>query len=146
MASQHRTSRAKILAQIPAARAHEERARKEGQRATSAHYDRRMGRVVMELTNGYVFGFPASAIPALAHASPEQLAAVELSPGGSGLHWEELDADLSVAGLLLSCLGPAQRSSELARIAGKAKSPAKAAAARANGAKGGRPRKQAARR
>ena len=145
MASPHRTSKAKILAQLPAARAREARARQAGQRATSASYDRRTGRVMMELTSGYVFGFPAASIPALAAASPVQLATVELSPGGSGLHWEVLDVDLSVPGLVLSSLGRSQQLRELARLAGQATSPAKAAAARANGAKGGRPRKVARR-
>ena len=89
---------------------------------------------------------PSSAsIPALASATPEQLADVELGPGGSGLQWEALDVDLSVAGLLLSSLGRSQKLSELARITGQVSTPAKAAAARANGAKGGRPRKVARR-
>lgn len=141
--AKRRRSKAEILAQIPAARAREERARSAGRRAVSAHYDRRTGRIMMELTSGYVFGFPARSIPALARATAEQLAAVELSPGGSGLHWEELDADLSVPGLLLSSVGRSHKLSELARLAGRGKSPAKAAAARANGVKGGRPRKAA---
>lgn len=136
-----RTSKAEILKQIPAARDRNARERREGRRAVAAYYDRPTGRVMMELTSGFVFGFPAKAIPALAGASPTQLAAVELSPGGSGLHWEALDADLSVPGLLLSSIGRAERLSELARLAGRATSPAKTAAARANGAKGGRPPK-----
>jgi len=70
---------------------------------------------------------------------------VEVSPGGSGLHWEALDIDLSVPGPLLSSLGRAQQRSELARLAGRTTSRLKAAAARANGAKGGRPRKAARR-
>ena len=135
-----RTSKEAILAQIPAARAHEARARQDGRRAVSAHYDRRTGRVMMELTSGFIFGFPTAFIPALANATPAQLAAVELSAGGGGLHWEELDADLSVPGLLLSSMGRAQKLTELARLAGQATSSAKAAASRANGAKGGRPR------
>jgi hypothetical protein len=61
------------------------------------------------------------------------------------LHWDSLDADLSVPGLLLSSIGRAQKLAELAREAGRAKSNAKAAASRTNGAKGGRPRKVAAR-
>lgn len=146
MASGPRTSKAKILAQLPAARAREARARRAGLRATAASYDRRTGRVMLELTSGYVFGFPTAAIPALDGASPEQLATVELSPGSSGLHWDALDVDLSVPGLLLASLGRSQRLSELARLAGQVTSPAKAAAARANGAKGGRPKKKAARR
>lgn len=138
-----RTSKAEILRQIPTARTREVRERATGRRAVSAYYDRQSGRVMMELTSGFVFGFPAKSIPALAKASPQQLAAVELSPRGSGLHWEDLDADLSVPGLLLSTIGRSERLSELGRLAGRARSPAKAAAARANGAKGGRPRKVA---
>jgi hypothetical protein len=80
-------------------------------------------------------------VPALPKANLDQLARAELSSGGSGLHWEELDVDLSVAGLLLSSIGRRERLSELARLAGRSTSAAEAAAARANGAKGGRPRK-----
>lgn len=136
-----RTPLSVILAQIPAARARAAREWKAGRRATSAHYDRANGRIVMELSNGYLFGFPVSAIPYLTSATPKQLSAVEVDPGGGGLHWEELDVDLSVPGLLLSSVGRQEKLSELARIAGTTKSAAKAAAARANGVKGGRPRK-----
>lgn len=140
-----RTKRSDILRQVPAARARDARERKAGRRAVSAYYDRDTGRVMMELTSGFVFGFPARAIPALAQATEGQLAAVELSPGGSGLHWDELDADLSIPALLLSSVERAEKLSELARLAGRSKSRAKATAARANGAKGGRPRKVAGR-
>jgi hypothetical protein len=141
--ARRRTPLAEILAQIPAARARSARAWKAGRRAVSAHYDRSTGRVVMELSNGYLFGFPTSSIPELSNATDKQLAEVELFPAGDVLHWEVLDADLSVAGLLMSSLGRKEKLSELARIAGIVKSPAKAAASRANGAKGGRPRKTA---
>ncbi len=143
--SRKRTPIADILAQIPAARAAEKRDRRAGLRATSARYDRKSARIILETTNGYLFGFPVSAIPALGEATPKQLAQMELEPGGGGLHWEKLDADLSVPGLLLSSLGRREKLTEFARAAGKTKSPAKAAASRANGAKGGRPRKTAAR-
>ena len=139
--AKRRTPKSTILAQIPAARAREARARATGRRALSAHYDAVTGRIMMELTSGYVFGVPALLIPSLSKATTEEIAAVEVSPGGSGLHWKHLDVDLSVAGLLLSCVGRSQKLGELARLAGQATSPAKAAAARANGAKGGRPRK-----
>jgi hypothetical protein len=145
MAKTSRTPKAKIVRQIAEARAHEKRERQEGRRAVSASYDRPTGRVMVELTNGFVFGFPAGSIPELAKASPAALAMVELSPGGSGLHWEALDVDLSVPGLLLSSMGRSEKLRELARLAGRVSSPAKAAAARANGAKGGRPRKAARR-
>jgi len=70
------------------------------------------------------------------------LARVTVSPGGGALHWRALNVDLSVPGLLLASVGRADRTRELARLAGLAKSTAKSAAARANGAKGGRPRKR----
>lgn len=139
-----RTSKAVIAAQIPAARQRELKDRDAGLRAISVHYDRRTGRVMMELTNGFVFGFPAIRIHALSGATVAQLTEVELTAGGSGLHWDALDADLSVPGLLLSSVGRAQKLTELAREAGRATSNTKAAASRTNGAKGGRPRKASA--
>lgn len=136
-----RTTKAAILRQLPAARAHEARERLSGRRAVSVRYDAEADRVMLELSSGFLFGFPPRAIPALAHASPRDLAAVRLSPGGGALHWDALDADLSVPGLLLASVDRPARLRELARLAGRTRSAAKAAAARANGAKGGRPRK-----
>lgn len=52
---------------------------------------------------------------------------------------------LSVPDLLMSSVGRAEKFSEFARLAGSTRSKAKAAAARANGKKGGRPRKAARR-
>lgn len=140
-----RTPLAEILRQIPAARARAERERNAGRCATTARYDRISGRVILELTNGYLFGFPTSAIPVLNRLSPEELVAVELSPGGSGLHWDTYDTDLDIPGLLMHSIGRAAKFSEFGRLAGSTKSKAKAAAARRNGKKGGRPRKAASR-
>jgi hypothetical protein len=125
--------------QMSAARTREKRARAAGLRAVSVTYDRSQRRVVIELSNGCVFGFPAQSIPWLRNATIADLMAVEVSPSGSGLRWDALDVDLSVPGLLLSSIGRVEKTRELARLAGSAKSDAKARAARANGAKGGRP-------
>ena len=128
-----------ILAQIPRARLRAAQARAKGLRATSATYDVHSGRVVMETSTGHLFGFPAAGVPALRNASPNDLKKVELTPSGSGLHWETLDVDLDVPALIVSVLGQKDKIRELARSAGSVTSDRKAAAARANGAKGGRP-------
>jgi hypothetical protein len=109
-------------------------------RAASARYDRTTGRVLVELTNGCTFAFPARLAQGLEAATDAELAEVEILGAGYGLHWEALDADLSIPGLIAGLFGTA---AFMARRAGQATSPSKAAAARANGAKGGRPRKSA---
>lgn len=109
-------------------------------RAAKARYDRAKGRIVVDLTNGCTFAFPARVAQGLEAATDDQLAAVEILGNGYGLHWEALDMDISVPGLLVGIFGT---KAYMAQLAGRAKSPAKAAAARANGIKGGRPRKAA---
>lgn len=109
-------------------------------RAATARYDQQSGQVIVELTNGCTFSFPSKLAQGLEGASNDQLSQVEVLGSGSGLHWEALDADLSIAGLLAGLFGTR---SHMARQAGRATSPAKAAAARANGSKGGRPRRVA---
>jgi hypothetical protein len=109
-------------------------------RAASARYDRKKRRVIVELTNSCTFSFPPRLAQGLETATDDELARVEILGAGYGLHWESLDADLSVPGLLAGLFGTG---AYMARRAGQATSPAKAAAARANGAKGGRPRRQA---
>lgn len=109
--------------------------------ASVARYDRRSGRIMVELTNGSMFAFPADLAQGLAGASADALSEIELSAGGYGLHWPQLDADLTVPGLLAGVFGTARW---MAAQAGRATSETKAAAARRNGAKGGRPRKAVA--
>ena len=109
-------------------------------RAVSCRYDRSAERVIVELANGCVFAFPPQLAEGLDGATDEQLAQVEILGAGYGLHWEVLDADLSVPGLLAGLFGTR---AYMARQGGRATSAAKAAAARLNGSKGGRPRKTA---
>ena len=107
-------------------------------RASKVRFDHRRGRVVVELTNGCTFAFPPRLAQGLETATDEQLDRVEIFGAGFGLHWEALDVDLSIPGLLAGIFGTR---SYMARQAGRTTSPAKASAARTNGAKGGRPRK-----
>ncbi len=109
-------------------------------RAASARYDKQLGRVIVDLTNGCTFAFPPRLAQGLESATDDQLAEIEILGAGYGLHWEALNADLSIPGLLAGIFGTR---AYMARRAGQTTSPAKAAAARTNGAKGGRPRKSA---
>jgi hypothetical protein len=85
-----------------------------------------------------------SLVQDLQGAEEHDLAGVQVDGLGFNLHWPALDVDLFVPGLVAGRFGSrAWMIRELARHAGRAKSPAKAAAAKANGAKGGRPRKSA---
>jgi hypothetical protein len=115
--------------------------------AMGARYDQQSGRLVIDLKNGVTLAIPIGLIQGLRGAAPEEIAEVELGPRGAALHWENLDVDFSVGGLMAGIFGnKAWMSSlmtELGSKGGRAKSEAKAAAARANGAKGGRPRKAA---
>jgi hypothetical protein len=56
-------------------------------------------------------------------------------------HWESLDVDLGVPELVAGLFSTKTWMAELGRQGGKAKSAAKSAASRANGKRGGRPRK-----
>jgi Protein of unknown function (DUF2442) len=127
-------------AQIDAALERGMTARLQEPRAAAVRYDGRLGRVIVDLTNGCTFAFPPKLAQGLEVATEEQLSQVEVLGAGSGLHWEALDTDLSIPDLLAGLFGT---KSYLAQQAGRAKSAAKAAAARANGTKGGRPSRSA---
>lgn len=110
-------------------------------RAISVRYDRRSGRVVINLRNGSMFAFPARLVQGLQDATEDDIAQVKIEgASGYGLRWEKQDIDISVPGLLSGIFGTRKY---MAQLAGRATSPKKAAAARENGKKGGRPRKSA---
>lgn len=95
-----RLTRAEILAQIPAARERGRRLDETEPLAVEARYDAKSGRVVVELNDGAQFAFRAESEPELRGASQEALAKVRVTPAGTALHWDELDAGLLVAPLL----------------------------------------------
>ena len=73
--------------------------------AVSARYDAQQQRVAVRLHNGVHFSFPAALAEGLAGAAPGDLAEIEISPAGLGLHWPRLDADLYVPALLQGVFG-----------------------------------------
>ena len=74
-------------------------------KAVEAYYDNLNRLIVIHLNSGAAFSFPPDIAQGLAGASNEGLAAVEITPSGTGLHWENLDADFSVLGLLSGRFG-----------------------------------------
>lgn len=112
-------------------------------RAMKAWYAADTERIFIELKTEIVIGFPYQQLQGLENATPKQLAEVEVTPTGSGLHWESLNVDLGVPQLVAGLLGTKAWMAELGRQGGKSKSAAKQQSSRNNGNLGGRPRKTA---
>jgi hypothetical protein len=55
----------------------------------------------VELTDGRCLGVPLAYFPRLLNATQTQREAYVISGGGAGLHWDDLDEDISVKSLLL---------------------------------------------
>jgi hypothetical protein len=53
------------------------------------------------LADGRQLSVPLNFFPRLLNATSEQRNNFELSGGGTGIHWEEIDEDISVPGLIL---------------------------------------------
>ncbi len=113
-------------------------------RALSARYDRRIGRVIIQLSTGVEIAFSPRDAEGLEKATPAQLAKVEISPSGFGVHFPRIDADLYLPGLLMGFLGSRNwMAARLGALGGRSRSAAKVAAAKRNGRRGGRPKKSA---
>ncbi|SFI50906.1 Protein of unknown function [Collimonas sp. OK307] len=108
----------------------------------AVHYDRRVARIVISLASGLELAFSPKHAQGLEHARPADLADIEITPSGLGLHFPQLDADLYLPALLEGFLGSKRwMASEIGKMGGKMSTEAKAKAARENGKLGGRPKK-----
>lgn len=56
--------------------------------------------LIVTFTDGRVLSVPLAWFPALKSATAAQQANCEIGGGGVGLHWPDLDEDLSIAGLM----------------------------------------------
>ena len=74
-------------------------------RARFARFDRRTRRVVVDLRNRARFTFPTELAEGLRGAAVDDLARLEVSPSGAGLHWPSLDVDLSLPNLMAGVFG-----------------------------------------
>ena len=97
--------------------------------------------ITLHFNNGATFSFLTDSVEVISTLSPKILATVELTPSGKGLRWDEPDIDLSIQGLLLGIFGSNVWMKQIASKGGSSTSEKKKAASRANGQKGGKPRK-----
>jgi hypothetical protein len=112
-----------------------------GPRAESAHYDAGRNRVIVRLTTGVEIGLVPRDVEGLQNASADELRDIEVESLGLGIHFPRLDADLYVPALLEGVLGSKRwMAARLGATGGSAETPAKVAASRKNGKRGGRPR------
>lgn len=64
-------------------------------------------RLSVELMDGRRISVPLVWYPRLAKASPSQRSNWEVAGGGYGIHWPDIDEDLSTEGLLRGARAPA---------------------------------------
>jgi hypothetical protein len=134
-------TRAKITIPSPEVRAERQRFEDERSRlasASSVRYQADADVIALEMRSGITITIPRPLIDELTNA-PQAILKKELTlrVGGDAISVSSLDVDIAVSGLLRDLLG-----FNIQRIGGQARSDVKAAASRANGAKGGRPHKK----
>ncbi len=100
--------------------------------------------LLVGLSNGRRLALPIEDLQGLGEASHEQLKNYQLLGRGTGIRFADLDVDLYVPALIEGVYGNRRWMAQLGRKGGRARTPAKRLAARANGAKGGRPKRAAA--
>lgn len=60
----------------------------------------------VDLADGRTIAVPLAWYPRLLHATPEQRAKWQIAGGGYGIHWPDIDEDLSTEGLLHGAPAP----------------------------------------
>jgi len=83
-----------------------------GERVKDVHFMEYI--LSVDLLDGRTITVPLVWYPKLLHATPEQRANWQICGGGYGIHWPELDEDLSTEGLLLGA--PAPRRQKIADV------------------------------
>jgi len=107
-----------------------------------ARYDPEKDLIELEFAGGSSMTILRKIVPGLERASTSKLGSIVVSPAGDALSWPSLDVDVYVPGLVERAFGTRLFAAATGRRGGRRRSKAKAAAAKANGAKGGRPRKR----
>jgi Protein of unknown function (DUF2442) len=114
-------------------------------KAVGAAYRPKGDVIVIKLASGVELVIPRKLMQGLESADPKDAADVRIDDHGSSLHWESLDVDHYVPGLIAGVFGTREWMAHIGKTGSRARRAAKRAASRRNGRKSGRPRKQPAR-
>lgn len=85
---------------------------KPGERVKDVHFSE--DNVSVDLMDGRTISVPLAWYPRLLHATTEQRQNWKLAGGGFGIHWPDIDEDLSTEGLLRGAPAPRQSMSNVA--------------------------------
>ena len=107
-----------------------------------AQYDPGRDAFDLRFRGGGTMTIPRQIVPGVDDAPAAALGSITVSPAGDALSWPSLDVDVYVPGLVERAFGTRLFARATGQRGGRRRSKAKAAAARVNGAKGGRPRKR----
>ena len=77
---------------------------KPGERVKYVHFTE--DALSVDLLDGRTISVPLTWFPRLLHATPEQRANWQIAGGGYGIHWPDIDEDLSTEGLLRGAPAP----------------------------------------
>ena len=128
-----------------AARASGARQTADSSAVTAVRHVPRRDAIELEFASGGAVIVPRTLIRELASAPTDVLKQLTVSAGGDAIICRRLDIDIDAAGLVETVFGAPLLAAAFGRRGGRQTSKAKAKAARANGAKGGRPRNRSTR-
>jgi len=112
--------------------------------AVSASYSKKSHRLTILFSDGLSIGFDTRNTPFFSQHPNADLSDPYVTPGGDGIVFDHAELSASIPGLIAQAIPIEAARQAVASIMGAARSEKKAAAARTNGAKGGRPRKELA--
>ena len=107
----------------------------------SARYEPASDAIRLTFRSGASMMIPRRIITGLARRPLSALRSISVSPAGDAVSWRALDVDVFVPGLVERAFGTRLFAAATGQRGGVRRTKAKAAAAKLNGAKGGRPRR-----
>lgn len=111
----------------------------------SARYDAKTDAIVVDLSTGVALIVPRKKIAGFAKAAPSDLTDLKIDADAESIWSDTVDDGVLLEQLIEITAGSEDLAAFSARVLGRRKTPARAAASRANGKKGGRPPKHAKR-